>query len=64
MILLHDALYDAPYADREPTLEAVNMLLEQLGDHFRFITIPELFQHGRPQATTKLVPDLHSALFV
>ncbi|MBE9479400.1 MAG: polysaccharide deacetylase family protein [Chloroflexi bacterium] len=52
VILFHDALHDIiedNYADREPMLEAVNMLLERLGDHFRLVTIPELFQHGHPQ---------------
>lgn len=52
VILLHDALYHTPeerYADREPMIEAVNMLLRWFSDHFRFITIPELFQHGRLQ---------------
>lgn len=52
VILLHEVLYhtiETRYANREPMLEAVDMLLEQLGDRFRFITIPELFRHGRPQ---------------
>ena len=52
VIAFHDALYtyeDERHADREPMLEAVNMLLEQFSDRFRFITVPELFKHGRPQ---------------
>lgn len=52
VILLHDALYDTieeRYTDRQPMFEAVKMLLERLGDQFRFVTIPELFRHGRPQ---------------
>ena len=52
VILFHDALYtyvEEQYADRAPTLEAVSMLLKQLGDRFRFITVPELLRHGRPQ---------------
>lgn len=52
VILFHEALHDIiedNYADREPMLEAVKMLLERLGDRFRFVTIPELFQHGHPQ---------------
>lgn len=55
IILLHDALYttsEARYTDRTATLEAVNILLERLGDHFRFITVPELFRYGRPQRQT------------
>ena len=52
VILLHNVLYhtvEERYADRQPMIEAVNMLLEQVGDRFRFVTLPELFQHGRPQ---------------
>lgn len=52
IILLHNALYHTPEeqcADRGPVIEAVNMLLERVGDRFRFITIPELLQRGRPQ---------------
>jgi peptidoglycan/xylan/chitin deacetylase (PgdA/CDA1 family) len=52
VILLHNALYHTPnerYADRKPMLEAVNILLEETSDRFRFVTLPELFQHGQPQ---------------
>lgn len=53
IILLHDALFPPPreegYANREPTLEAVTNLLAQLRDRYRFITVPELFRHGRPE---------------
>ena len=52
IILFHDSLHDIieeRYINREPTLQAVDMLLEQLGDRFRFVTVPELLQHGRPR---------------
>ncbi len=52
IVLFHDSLHDIieeRYINREPTLKAVDMLLEQLGDRFRFVTIPELLQHGRPR---------------
>lgn len=52
VVVLHDALHDYledKYADRESTIEAVKMLLEGHSDRFRFVTIPELFKHGRPQ---------------
>jgi hypothetical protein len=52
IVNFHDSLHDIieeRYITREPTLKAVDMLLEQLGDRFRFVTIPELLQHGRPQ---------------
>jgi peptidoglycan/xylan/chitin deacetylase (PgdA/CDA1 family) len=51
IILFHDSLYytvEQQYVNREPTLTAVNMLLEQLSDQFRFVTISELLRHGRP----------------
>jgi peptidoglycan/xylan/chitin deacetylase (PgdA/CDA1 family) len=52
VVLFHDSLYhviEDRYADREATLKAVGILLERLGPHFRFVTIPELIQHGCPQ---------------
>jgi len=52
IVNFHDSLHniiEERYINREPTLQAVDMLLEQLGDRFRFVTIPELLQHGRPQ---------------
>jgi peptidoglycan/xylan/chitin deacetylase (PgdA/CDA1 family) len=52
VILFHDTLYDfveERCASREPMLEALNMLLEQVGDRFRFVTVPELLRHGCPQ---------------
>ena len=52
VILFHNALYtytEERYRDREPMFEAVNMFLERFSDRFRFITVPELLQHGQPQ---------------
>ena len=52
IILFHDALasvLEERHESREQTLEAVNMLLQNLGDRFRFVTVPELLRHGRPQ---------------
>jgi len=52
IILLHDALFPCPsgdrYSDRLPTLEAVNIVLAQLNNGYRFLTVPELLQYGRP----------------
>jgi peptidoglycan/xylan/chitin deacetylase (PgdA/CDA1 family) len=50
--VLHDALYatnDARYRDREPTVRAVERLLEEYGGRFRFVTVPELLRTGRPR---------------
>jgi peptidoglycan-N-acetylglucosamine deacetylase len=52
VILFHDSLcpvLQMRYADREPTLEAVYLILERLHNCFRFVTIPELLRHGQPQ---------------
>ncbi len=52
IILFHDALYtfaEDHYACREQTLKAVEILLEQFRDKFRFITVPELLKLGRPR---------------
>jgi peptidoglycan/xylan/chitin deacetylase (PgdA/CDA1 family) len=51
IVLFHDALYgvlEERYESREQTIEAVNMFLDNLGDRFRFVTVPELLQHGQP----------------
>lgn len=51
VILLHDALWTQraqPTANRKSVIEAVDMLLEHLGDQFQFVTIPELLRHGHP----------------
>ncbi len=52
IILFHDALYtfaEDRYACREQTLKAVEILLGQLGDKFRFVTVPQLLKLGRPR---------------
>lgn len=52
IVLFHDTIYQAledHYRDREPVFQAVDMLLEQLGTRFNFVTVPELCRYGRPQ---------------
>jgi peptidoglycan-N-acetylglucosamine deacetylase len=52
IIALHDALYhvlDKQYADRTPTVRAVELLLERLAHKYRFVTVPELLRHGVAQ---------------
>ena len=53
IVLLHDAIYRSqqpvPQYNREPMLAAVTLVLERLGDRFRFVTVPELLRHGRPR---------------
>jgi len=50
VILLHDGLrppHNPAAANRRPVIRAVEMLLETVGEQFRFVTIPELLQCGR-----------------
>lgn len=52
IVLLHDTLYEAledHYTDRNPVFQAVDILLEQFGSRFNFVTVPELLKYGRPQ---------------
>jgi peptidoglycan/xylan/chitin deacetylase (PgdA/CDA1 family) len=52
VIILHDRLFDAleeSYFDREGVLDAVQILLQRMGERFRFVTVPELLRHGKPQ---------------
>ena len=50
IVLFHDTLYttvDERYRDRRPTLATVERLLQDLGDRYRFVTVPELMRRGR-----------------
>lgn len=52
IVLLHDALYttvDSRFADRTPTLEAVDRLLSEEAGRLRFVTVPELLKLGQPR---------------
>jgi len=52
IILLHDSLHvvrEEKFSDRFPMLEAVNILLKQIGDRYRFLTLPEMFCQAKPQ---------------
>jgi peptidoglycan/xylan/chitin deacetylase (PgdA/CDA1 family) len=50
IVLFHDTLYttiDERFRDRRPTLATVERLLQDLGDRYRFVTVPELMRRGR-----------------
>ena len=61
VVVFHDAIFDGgkptwgpglpreALVDRGPMLAAVTALLERLTPEFRFVTIPELLQSGRPR---------------
>jgi peptidoglycan/xylan/chitin deacetylase (PgdA/CDA1 family) len=51
IVLLHDALYQPTVqqaGDRQAMLQAVEIVLERLHNQFRFVSVPELLQYGRP----------------
>ena len=51
IVLFHDTLYtttEERYRDRGPMLATVERLLQDLGDRYRFVTVPELLKLGRP----------------
>jgi peptidoglycan/xylan/chitin deacetylase (PgdA/CDA1 family) len=51
IVLLHDALYQPTIqqaGDRHATFQAVELVLAELSQQFRFVTIPELLRSGRP----------------
>jgi peptidoglycan-N-acetylglucosamine deacetylase len=51
IVLFHDTLYtttEERYRDRRPMLQAVETMLRDLGDRYRFVTVPELLKLGRP----------------
>ena len=53
IVILHDAIYRSiqvvPQHDRQRMLTAVDLALKELGDRFRFVTVPELLRYGRPR---------------
>ncbi len=52
IVLGHDGLYDPArpeFADRGPTLRAVDQILERAGGRYRFVTIPALLATGQPR---------------
>jgi peptidoglycan/xylan/chitin deacetylase (PgdA/CDA1 family) len=51
IMVMHDGLVDfisADALDRQPTLDAVAILLAEMADRYRFVTVPELLRTGRP----------------
>lgn len=48
IVLLHDAVSKKRYKSRKPTIEAVDILLEQVQNRLRFVSLSELFHLGRP----------------
>jgi len=60
VVLLHDTIFDkgvpergprpdrTSWIDRGAMLAALEMVFRQIGDHFRFVTVPELLQYGPP----------------
>ncbi len=63
IVLLHDTLFDkgkpahgidpahSSWPDRQAMLRALEIVLERLGGRYRFVTVPELLDSGRPRRT-------------
>lgn len=52
IVLLHDALYTGlrkQYFARDATLQAVEVILDQLSPEYEFVALSELFRRGVPQ---------------
>lgn len=59
IILFHDNLcsfLDERYRTREPMLEAVNIILQELSSKIRFVTVSELLKSGRPERMQQYRP--------
>jgi peptidoglycan-N-acetylglucosamine deacetylase len=59
ILVMHDALMDFTQAealDRRPTLEAVDRILTDMDDRYRFVTIPELLRCGSPVRSCERIP--------
>lgn len=51
IILMHDDLFeplDPRYSDRRPTIRALEIVLDEFGDRYEFVTVSELIQRGCP----------------
>jgi peptidoglycan/xylan/chitin deacetylase (PgdA/CDA1 family) len=52
VLLFHDGLYGASspeFLDRGATIEVVERILRRTRDQCRFVTLPEMFQAGKPE---------------
>lgn len=63
IVLFHDKLFnylDEEYTDMEPTLKAVDMILEKYSGRYKFVTVPKLLATGKPIKRNWLMkPDMH-----
>ena len=49
IVLLHDSNFHHPDTDRDATVQAVDMVLKGIHQHYDLVTIPQLLAMGRPQ---------------
>lgn len=73
IVLFHDTLYDkgipahgvdsehTSWPDRQAMLGALETVLDQLCGSYRFVTVPELLQAGRPRRSFWFKPSLATA---
>lgn len=61
ILVMHDGLVDFTVSDaldRRPTLDAVACLLSDMGNRYRFVTVPELLRSGRVvHSSNRIRPD-------
>jgi peptidoglycan/xylan/chitin deacetylase (PgdA/CDA1 family) len=55
IVVMHDNLYGKPDPRREPTLGAVDTILHDLSQTFRFCTVPELLRCGKAMTSFELI---------
>jgi peptidoglycan/xylan/chitin deacetylase (PgdA/CDA1 family) len=59
IVVLHDRLVDVEdeaYFDRQPLIEAVDLVLGRMRARFEFVTVPELLAMGRPRRELWIKP--------
>jgi hypothetical protein len=49
VVMLHDAVCDQRYRSRAAMIETLDAVLRQLTPTFRFVTLPDLLDAGRPR---------------
>ena len=59
IVLLHDAVCDQRYRTRDPMIQGLSLFLSQRHQTFRFVTISEMLNSGKPQKEIWLsAPDI------
>jgi peptidoglycan/xylan/chitin deacetylase (PgdA/CDA1 family) len=65
IVVLHDSvirLEDGGFSPRESSLQGLQIYLEQTGDRFQFVTVPDLLRHGQPKRKIWILIPNHERL--